>query len=138
MMFSAKRSLTEPPGLKASALTKTFTCFGAIRLMRIAGVSPMVSRILSYRLPRPWVVFGWKSFQDCPKIAIVFQNLKLFARSKGNCSKMPALAPTEFYATVTWLGTVPAEKDSIRAIPLDSLDLTFAGIPGERHAGLTR
>jgi len=51
---------------------------------------------------------------------------------------MPALAPTEFYATVTWLGTVPAEKDSIRAIQLDSLDLTFAGIPGERHAGLTR
>lgn len=51
---------------------------------------------------------------------------------------MPALAPTEFYATVTWLGTVPADKDSIRAIPLDSLELTFAGIPGERHAGVTR
>lgn len=51
---------------------------------------------------------------------------------------MPALAPTEFYATVTWLGTVPAERDSIRAVPLDSLELTFAGIAGERHEGVTR
>lgn len=51
---------------------------------------------------------------------------------------MPALAPTEFYATVAWLGTVPADNDSIRAIPLGTLELTFAGIPGERHAGVTR
>lgn len=51
---------------------------------------------------------------------------------------MPALAPTEFYATITWLGTVPAEKDSIRSEKLESLDLTFEGIPGERHAGRNR
>lgn len=51
---------------------------------------------------------------------------------------MPALVPTEFYATVTWLGTVPAERDSIRAEQRESLELTFAGIPGERHEGVTR
>lgn len=51
---------------------------------------------------------------------------------------MPALAPTEFYGTIKWLGTVPAEKDSIRAIRLEELELTFEGIPGERHSGLTR
>ena len=51
---------------------------------------------------------------------------------------MPALAPTEFYATITWLGTVPAESESIRAVSLQNLELTFAGIPGERHYGETR
>lgn len=51
---------------------------------------------------------------------------------------MPALVPTEFYATVTWLGTVPAARDSIRAELRDRLEFTFAGIPGERHEGLTR
>lgn len=51
---------------------------------------------------------------------------------------MPALAPTEYFATITWLGTVPAETGSIRAEKRDSLELTFAGIPGERHEGVTR
>ena len=51
---------------------------------------------------------------------------------------MPALAPTEFYATITWLGTVPAESGGIRSVPFENLDVTFAGIPGERHFGLTR
>lgn len=51
---------------------------------------------------------------------------------------MPALVPTEFYATITWLGTVPAERDSIRAEPRENLELSFAGIPGERHEGVTR
>jgi len=51
---------------------------------------------------------------------------------------MPALIPTEFYATITWLGTVPADRDSIRAEAREDLEFTFAGIPGERHEGLTR
>ena len=51
---------------------------------------------------------------------------------------MPALAPTEYYATITWLGTVPADRDSIRAVPLERLDLSFEGIAGERHEGRNR
>lgn len=51
---------------------------------------------------------------------------------------MPALMPTDHFATITWLGTVPAERDSIRAEAVESLELSFAGIPGERHEGTTR
>lgn len=51
---------------------------------------------------------------------------------------MPALAPTDHFATITWLGTVPAERDSIRAERRGSLDLGWGGIPGERHEGVTR
>ena len=51
---------------------------------------------------------------------------------------MPALIPTDFYATITWLGTVPATRDSIRAEAVEGLELSFAGIPGERHEGVTR
>ncbi|MDG1431844.1 MAG: MOSC domain-containing protein [Paracoccaceae bacterium] len=51
---------------------------------------------------------------------------------------MPALVPTDYYATITWLGTVPADSDSIRSVARENLDLTFAGISGERHEGMTR
>ena len=51
---------------------------------------------------------------------------------------MPALAPTDHFATITWLGTVPAEQDSIRAERRDSLELGWGGIPGGRHEGITR
>ena len=46
---SARRSLTEPSGLKASTLTYRFTPAGARRLMRTTGVLPIVSRMLEYR-----------------------------------------------------------------------------------------
>jgi hypothetical protein len=47
MMLIARRSLTDAAGLKNSAFTYRRTCFGAIRLMRMQGVLPMVSTTLS-------------------------------------------------------------------------------------------
>jgi hypothetical protein len=47
----ASRSLTEPIGLKASSLAKTFTCRGASAPMRTTGVLPIVSRMLSNFVP---------------------------------------------------------------------------------------
>ena len=46
-MASARRSLTEPPGLKASTLAYSVTCLGAMRCSLTMGVRPMVSRMLS-------------------------------------------------------------------------------------------
>ncbi|SFD67333.1 MOSC domain-containing protein [Salipiger profundus] len=51
---------------------------------------------------------------------------------------MPALKPTDFSATVTWLGRVPAEGDGLRSVETKMLELGFEGPSGERHAGLTR
>ncbi|MEO1140530.1 MAG: MOSC domain-containing protein [Pseudomonadota bacterium] len=51
---------------------------------------------------------------------------------------MPALNPTEFYARVTWLGFVEDQTDGIRSKPLQSVDLTWDGAPGELHGGRTR
>src|SRR3954452_19438574 len=51
MTPSAKRSLTEPNGLKASILTNRLTSGGASLPMRTTGVLPIVSRILPYLLP---------------------------------------------------------------------------------------
>lgn len=52
---------------------------------------------------------------------------------------MPALVPTSYTCTITYLGRVPhrnrAELDSEA---LQALPLTFAGLEGEVHAGLTR
>src|SRR3954453_17765564 len=47
MTPSAKRSFTEPSGLKASILANRFTWPGASRLMRTTGVLPTVPRMLS-------------------------------------------------------------------------------------------
>ena len=51
---------------------------------------------------------------------------------------MPALKPTAFTARVTWLGRVPDRDKSLRAEPLEAVALSFAGIEGEAHGGLTR
>jgi len=52
---------------------------------------------------------------------------------------MPALKPTEFAATIIWLGRVPpADPQTLPAQPAQELQLTFAGPEGEAHAGLTR
>ncbi len=52
---------------------------------------------------------------------------------------MPALIPTDFYATITWLGRVP-NRDTPELVTetLDQMPLGFEGMEGEYHAGLTR
>ena len=53
---------------------------------------------------------------------------------------MPALIPTKYSGTITWLGHQPdpVENQIIRAVPVDEMALDFAGFTGESHAGLTR
>ena len=53
---------------------------------------------------------------------------------------MPALIPTEYKATITWMGRVPHRDDDnlIAGEPVDEMALSFAGFEGEHHAGLTR
>tara|TARA_R110002012_G_scaffold137488_4_gene292342 strand:- start:5286 stop:5873 length:588 start_codon:yes stop_codon:yes gene_type:complete len=51
---------------------------------------------------------------------------------------MPALIPTDHYATITWLGIVPDRAAGLKAQPQTSLTLSFAGPEGEDHGGLTR
>ena len=48
---------------------------------------------------------------------------------------MPTLIASEFSGEITWLGHVPGDSDSIRAVPRDALELGFDGVAGERHAG---
>lgn len=51
---------------------------------------------------------------------------------------MPALKPTDHYATVTWLGRVATGRDDIRSEALQSVELGFEGIEGEVHSGRNR
>ena len=52
---------------------------------------------------------------------------------------MPALLPTEFTATVTWLGVVESDdRRALAAVPRDAVDLTFTGLAGSVHGGRTR
>ncbi|XDA97469.1 MOSC domain-containing protein [Sulfitobacter sp. LCG007] len=51
---------------------------------------------------------------------------------------MPALKPTDFTGTVTWIGRVADSATTLRAEPLEEAMLEFAGIAGECHGGLTR
>ena len=51
---------------------------------------------------------------------------------------MPALIPTDFTATITWLGRVDDRAASLRASGLSEVMATYAGVDGEEHAGLTR
>jgi hypothetical protein len=51
---------------------------------------------------------------------------------------MPALMPTDFHATVTYLGRVSDRDASLRSERLATADLTFGGIAGEAHGGTTR
>lgn len=51
---------------------------------------------------------------------------------------MPALLPTEFTGKITWLGRVIDSETLLQADPLQAADLTFHGIDGECHGGLTR
>lgn len=51
---------------------------------------------------------------------------------------MPALIPTEYYAEILWLGSVADSAEDLRAVPLDQMDLSFAGIANDGHSGRTR
>ena len=51
---------------------------------------------------------------------------------------MPALKPTDFTGKVVWIGYVPDRDAALKSQPLSSAELTFAGIAGEAHGGLTR
>jgi len=51
---------------------------------------------------------------------------------------MPALKPTGLEARVVWLGRVADRAANLLAEPLEAVDLSFAGIAGEAHGGLTR
>ena len=52
--------------------------------------------------------------------------------------RMPALAPTDHYGTLTWLGRVPDRSSALSSVPVSELMATFAGPEGEAHGGLTR
>lgn len=50
---------------------------------------------------------------------------------------MTVLKPTEYYGTINWLGRV-AIPGLLASQPVISVFAGFAGVEGERHAGLTR
>lgn len=51
---------------------------------------------------------------------------------------MPELRPTEFFATITWLGKVPMDRPNIRSQAVTSARATYSGFDGDYHGGLTR
>ncbi|MGE4327409.1 MAG: sulfurase [Pseudodonghicola sp.] len=51
---------------------------------------------------------------------------------------MAALVKTDFEAEVVWLGHVPAASGSLRARPVERLELGFDGLTGDRHGGAFR
>jgi hypothetical protein len=51
---------------------------------------------------------------------------------------MPALIPTDHYATITFLGLVRDRRAGLVSQPVADLDATFSGPAGEDHGGLTR
>ena len=51
---------------------------------------------------------------------------------------MQALKPTHYTARVTWLGRVTDRAARLEAEALAEAELTFAGIAGEAHGGVTR
>jgi hypothetical protein len=51
---------------------------------------------------------------------------------------MPALKPTDYFAEVLWLGRVADSVEDLRAEPMDSMVLSYEGVEGDCHAGLTR
>lgn len=51
---------------------------------------------------------------------------------------MPALLPTDFAATITWLGHNADRDAALETTPLTEMPLSFAGYEGESRGGLTR
>lgn len=46
--------------------------------------------------------------------------------------------PTDYYATITWLGRVPLERANIRSEPLDQVQAGYDGFEADCHGGVTR
>ncbi|WP_296423626.1 MOSC domain-containing protein [Yoonia sp.] len=51
---------------------------------------------------------------------------------------MPALKPTDIIGEIVWIGSVADRGASLRSDSMTEAALTYAGIPGEAHGGLTR
>lgn len=51
---------------------------------------------------------------------------------------MPALIPTAYTGRVTWLGRVANRATTLAAQSLEAVEISFAGVAGEAHAGVTR
>lgn len=52
---------------------------------------------------------------------------------------MPALKPTDIYATIDWLGYVPhRDAKELETHPLETMALDFGGYGDDCHAGVTR
>ncbi|MEL7127741.1 MAG: sulfurase, partial [Pseudomonadota bacterium] len=52
---------------------------------------------------------------------------------------MPALKPTDYYGTITWLGHMTERKEpAIDGVQVSQLDLSFDGITGVPYGGRTR
>ena len=52
---------------------------------------------------------------------------------------MPALKPTHYTAEVVWLGSLETEdRTALKSVVREHIDLTFEGLAGECHNGLTR
>ncbi|MEL6478596.1 MAG: MOSC domain-containing protein [Pseudomonadota bacterium] len=51
---------------------------------------------------------------------------------------MTLLTPTEFYAEITWLGTVADSEADISAVACKTVDVGWEGFQGDCHSGLTR
>lgn len=51
---------------------------------------------------------------------------------------MPALIPSEYTATITWLGVTPDRDATMRSVARDTVDVTYDGFVGEARAGLMR
>lgn len=51
---------------------------------------------------------------------------------------MTLLTPTDHHATVVWLGLVPDRDASLRAQPVQAVDVAWEGFVGDAHSGLTR
>jgi len=46
--------------------------------------------------------------------------------------------PTDYYATITWLGLVPLERANIRSEPIEAVQASYGGFEGDFHGGVTR
>ena len=51
---------------------------------------------------------------------------------------MPALIPTSYYGTITWLGRVADRDAALQSAALTEVMARFSGPEGEAHGGLTR
>jgi len=51
---------------------------------------------------------------------------------------MPAIIPTEFYGTITWLGRVADRAAALESVALAEIFAGFDGPEGEAHGGINR